>query len=367
MVNYKPSFAIGFFCVAMISAAAAAPPVRGVWLSNVGSDAMSSRAGLVEVVARCKAAGLNTIYPVVWNRGYTLYHSPLMEREFGVGMDPRLKGFNSLRELIPLAHAEGIRVVAWFEYGFATSYQEPDGGRLLRQRPHWRAIDRHGKLVSRNGFQWMNAFDPEVQDFMLAMLEEVVREYDIDGVQGDDRLPACPNNAGYDPKTIDLYRAEHNGAAPPRNYADPQWTQWRCDKLSKFVERAYCQLKATDPDVCVSWAPSVWPWGRDEYLQDWPRWAREGWGDEFCPQVYRRRLDEYEATLLAVKSQVPAGALPKVHPGVLIALGHGYDVSTAQLRGMIELNRQLGFAGEVFFYYEGLRRNPERFKSLYSD
>jgi uncharacterized lipoprotein YddW (UPF0748 family) len=367
MVNFKASFAIWFVSAALVSAATAAPPVRGVWLSNVGSDAMASRAGLVQVVARCKAVGVNTIYPVVWNRGYTLYPSPLMEREFGVAMDPRLRGFDPLKELIELAHAEGIRVVAWFEFGFAASYQQPDGGRILRNRPEWRALDRKGKLVSRNGFQWMNAFDPAVQDFMLAMLKEVVSKYDVDGVQGDDRLPACPNTAGYDAKTIATYRAEHNGAAPPSNYADPEWTQWRSDKLSDFVERTYRELKAMEPDLCVSWAPSVWPWSRNQYLQDWPRWAREGWGDEFCPQVYRRRLDEYRATLEAVREQVPAEALPKVYPGVLVALAAGYDVPSTRLRGMIDTNRELGFEGEVFFYYEGLRRNAAVFDTLYDE
>ncbi|TWT93421.1 hypothetical protein Pla108_39150 [Botrimarina colliarenosi] len=351
----------------LFSTTLATEPVRGVWLAHLSKGGQSSGDYLKSVVDRCDAVGVNTIYVVTWNRGVTLYPSELMRREFGVTIDPRLEGSDPLAKLIELAHAADIRVVAWFEFGFSCSYHHPEGGPLLERRPEWAALDRQGALVSRNGFQWMNAFDPAVQDFLLAMLKEVVINYDIDGVQGDDRLPALPNTGGYDPLTVALYRSEHNGAAPPDDPKDADWIQWRADKLSRFVERAYHELKALDPELCVSWAPSVWPWSRNNYLQDWPRWAREGWGDEFCPQVYRRDPKSYRTTLAAMKQQVPAEALSKVFPGVLIALGGGYDLPSEKVRAMVEINRELGFTGEVFFYYEGLNEHAAVFDSLYSE
>lgn len=344
----------------------AAEPVRGVWLASVGSESIASREGLTEVVAHCKRVGINTIFVVTWNRGVTLYPSELMRREFGVAIDPRLAGRDPLAELIELAHAEEIKVVAWFEFGFSCSYRQPDGGALLKRRPGWAALDREGALVSRNRFQWMNAFDPEVQDFLLAMLKEVVTRYDVDGVQGDDRLPALPNSGGYDPLTVSLYAKEHGGAAPPDDPRDPEWTQWRADRLSRFVERAYRELKAIDPELCVSWSPSVYPWSKENYLQDWPRWLREGWGDLFCPQVYRKDLDSYRQTLRALaEDQVPAELRSKVAPGVLIALADGYDLPSERVRQMVEINRELGFRGEVFFYYDGLRQHADTFETLY--
>lgn len=364
----KAFFVPLFFCGWLLATTSiAAEPVRGVWLASVGSQAMSTRDALAETVQRCKRSGINTIFVVTWNRGVTLYPSELMRREFGVAIDPRLEGRDPLQELIELAHAEGIEVHAWFEFGFSCSYQLPDGGSLLEKRPEWAARDRDGQLVSKNGFQWMNSFDPQVQDFLLAMLKEVVTNYDVDGVQGDDRLPALPSTGGYDPLTVALYQSEHNGASPPANPRDPAWIQWRADKLSLFVERVYRELKALDPDVCVSWAPSVWPWSRDNYLQDWPRWAREGWGDLFCPQVYRKDLASYRTTLAEVVDQVPAKVLPKIAPGVLIALADGYDLPSEQIAAMVEINRELGFAGEVFFYDGGLKQHATIFKTLYEE
>lgn len=345
-----------------------AEPVRGVWVANVGSDSLYSADGVKQTVANCKRAGINTIFVVTWNRGVTLYPSAVMEREFGVAIDPLLAGRDPLKELIDAAHAEGLKVVAWFEFGFSCSYQRTDGGPLIAKRPEWAALGPDGNLVSRNGFQWMNGFDPAVQDFLLSLLKEAVAKYDLDGVQGDDRLPALPNTAGYDPLTVALYQADHDGAAPPRDPYDEAWTQWRADRLSEFVQRAYRELKAMDPELCVSWAPSVYPWSKQNYLQDWPRWLREGWGDLFCPQVYRRSPEAYASTLAPIATQqVRAEDLRKVAPGVLIALADGYDVPTADIAQMVQANRDAGFAGEVFFYYDGLQQHAQLFDTLYDE
>lgn len=48
----------------------------------------------------------------------------------------------------------------WFEYGFATSYNDPTGGPILRSRPKWQAKDQNGILATKNNFQWMNGFLP---------------------------------------------------------------------------------------------------------------------------------------------------------------------------------------------------------------
>lgn len=354
-------------------AAPAAPatadePVRGVWLASVGSQAMLSREGLREVVASCKRVGLNTIFVVTWNRGYTLYPSDVMRREFGVAIDPRLAGRDPLAELIEEAHAEGLRVVAWFEFGFSCSYRLEDGGPLLAKRPGWAALDPRGRLVSKNGFQWMNAFDPEVQGFVLSLLKEVVAKYDVDGVQGDDRLPALPVTGGYDRKTRLLYAVQHAGVDPPRDPHNAAWVQWRADRLSRFAQRAYRELKALDPALCVSWSPSVYPWSKQNYLQDWPRWVREGWGDLFCPQVYRRDVAAYRECLRQItEEQVAPELLAKVAPGVLIALAEGYDLPSGRVREMVAANREFGFAGEVFFYYDGLKQHAGVFEDLYAD
>ena len=149
-------------------------PVRGVWVANVASTTMSSIEGINEFVDLADRCGINTLYVVVWNRGMTTYPSEIMRQESGQACDPRYEQFDVLRAIIKAAHAKGVRVIAWFEFGFSCSYRKPDGGWLIRKHPDWAALDLEGNLVSKNGFQWMNGFRPEVQDFVLSLLKEIL-------------------------------------------------------------------------------------------------------------------------------------------------------------------------------------------------
>ncbi|MBV6655942.1 MAG: family 10 glycosylhydrolase, partial [Mameliella sp.] len=337
-------------------------PTRGVWLTNVDSEALFSKAGLQEAVDHCARLGFNTIYTVTWNRGHTLYPSSVMKEAFGVTIDPKLEGRDPLQELIELAHAKDIKVIAWFEFGFASSYQEADGGYLLRQKPHWAARDSAGQVVSKNGFQWMNAFDPEVQDFVLSLVKEVVQNYDVDGIQGDDRLPALPSLAGYDSLTINAYQAEHNGQSPPINYKDTAWVDWRANRLNDFMGRMSKELRAMEAGLILSFSPSIYPWSKFEYLQDWPTWVSNGWVDEICPQVYRYNIKDYKNALNSIVSEQVA---PENHsilaPGILLKVGP-YIASDTLLSQMVEHNRSLGLKGEVFFFYEGIKRQEAFFE-----
>ena len=127
---------------------------------------------------------------------------------------------------------------AWFEYGFSSSYSA-QGGPIIAKKPSWKALDSQGNLVVKNGFDWLNGFDEEVQNFMISLFLEVINNYKIDGVQGDDRLPALPSTAGYDPKTVEMYKKENAGKEPPKDYRDDDWINWRVSKLNKFMKRLY--------------------------------------------------------------------------------------------------------------------------------
>jgi uncharacterized lipoprotein YddW (UPF0748 family) len=341
--------------------------VRGVWLTNVDSDAMTSREKLRVTVELCKELGINTIFVVTWNRAMTLYPSRVMEQLTGIKIDPRFNGRDPLKELIEEAKPRGIKVFAWFEFGFSCSYDDPDGGIIIRRKPHWASRGVDGKIVSKNKFQWMNAFLPEVQDFVLSLLKEVVQNYDVDGIQGDDRLPAVPSETGYDSSTVARYKAEHGGNEPPRYHKDFEWITWRAEILNDYMKRIARELRALKPALVISMSPSIYPWSKEEYLQDWPTWLREGWVDLVCPQVYRYNIDSYKRELaIMLTRQVRPEDRFRVAPGVLLKVSP-YLASEELLRQMTQANREAGLNGEVFFFYEGVKPRVEFFKALYRE
>jgi uncharacterized lipoprotein YddW (UPF0748 family) len=355
MKQLFPLFCLFFLSCSAQRAQHTSTPVLGTWVTNVASDALTSPEKVRETVQRCKAFGLNTIYVVVWNKGMTMYPSDVVEQYIGLRQDPVYKGFDPIKAIIEEGHKAGLRVGAWFEYGFAYNYG--DSLSVWSQRyPHWAGRNVKGHLLQKNKFYWWNSLHPEVQAFMTKLVLEVVRKYNVDAVQGDDRLPAMPGEGGYDSYTRNLYAQEHGGKQPPSNHADSAWVQWRADRLSQYIQGLYREVKKLKPRCTVSWAPSIYPWSKEQYLQDWPAWLNGGYADEILPQLYRYNIEAYEKILKELATQVKPAQRSRVFPGLLTSLGDGYLVSQEMLEAMIRLNRQYGFNGECTFYYEGLKK-----------
>ena len=326
--------------------------MRGVWITTTASTALDNNDNILQTVDNCKKSGINNIFVVVYNNARTIYPSDVMFKLTGSRQLEKFQGRDPLKEMITAAKTAGIKVHAWFEYGFSSSYSA-QGGSIIAAKPKWAARDQNGALVVKNGFDWLNAFDPEVQQYMIDLFKEVASNYDIDGVQGDDRLPALPSTAGYDDYTIAQYKLENNGALPPTNIKDAGWLNWRAKKLNAFMKRLHKEMKTLKPGIQVTMSPSAYPWSLEEYLQDWPTWVDSSWVDAVIPQCYRYDIAAYTATILQQKSYYRNNNIP-IYPGVLIKSGT-YLASPGFLSQMIQGNRNNGFKGEVFFFYEGVK------------
>jgi uncharacterized lipoprotein YddW (UPF0748 family) len=329
--------------------------IRGVWITNTDSQVLHSQKNIGEAMEFLANTGFNVVFPVVWNKAKTLHTSKVMQETFGVEIEPLFSGRDPLAELVNEAHRVGLKVMPWFEYGFASSYNL-NGGMLLTKKPEWAAKDSQGKLLKKNGFEWLNAFDPQVQDFFLNLVLEVVHNYDVDGIQGDDRFPALPSEGGYDELTVKRYcQTFHQN--PPSNSKDKQWLQWRANILTDFLAQLYNKIKQVNPKILVSVAPNIYDWALKEYLQDSPAWLEKGLLDIIHPQIYRRDFLNYKLVVdRLVKEQFTTTTLPRLAPGILIKVGD-YRISAELLLKKIEYNRSSGIYGEVLFFYEGLRQN----------
>ncbi len=339
--------------------------IRGVWITNVDSDVLFDRENTAEAMQYLADRGFNVVFPVVWNAGYTLYPSEVMREYFGDEylIDPRFTNpdRDPLQDIIDEAQKHGIEVIPWFEYGFASSH-DADGGHIIEAYPHWAAKDVDGNLLTKNNFEWMNAFHHEVQEFMLALIAEVIENYEIDGIQGDDRLPALPAEGGYSDYTRELYYDEF-GEQPPEDYLQEGFIQWKADKLSDFGEELFDMVKGYDPELIVSLSPSIYDWSKYEYLQDWPEWVRRGIVDIIHPQVYRydidayidalRETDHYFRQALEDRDQNTGRDQPIYHaPGVLIKVGDRYN-GPEYVKQALDYHHELELDGEVYFFYEG--------------
>ena len=362
--------------------------IRGVWITTTDSKVLNTRENIAEAMKFLANTGFNVVFPVVWNKGFTNYPSKIMLKNFGVEINPDLikndKDRDPLAELIAEAKKVNIAVIPWFEYGFMNYYQKQDK-RIIIKKPKWAALNYSLEELNVNGFYWLNAFDPEVQQFLLDLFLEVVTKYEVAGIQGDDHFPCFPMEGGYNPETTALYYQEFKEQPPkppkrrtnPQETLDPlwqdqewlrqwkQWVRWRADILSNLLSRVYREIINVNPELIISMSPSVFPWGYDNYLQDSQTWVDLGLVDLIHPQVYRDQLENYQKDIDRLcKEQFSQQQLPQLIPGILLNKKGTYRITPEYLSDAIKSNRCFGIQGEVLFFYEGLREDNDSLANI---
>jgi len=320
--------------------------IRGVWLTNVASGVLFSPWGINRAIAQLSKLNFNTVYPVVWNRGHTFYPSAVATQEPLLAI-MRLNG-DVLADIIQQGHRQGLRVIPWFEYGFMTTIHS----QLARRHPSWITQSLTQKSDPENPqLLWLNPLHPEVQQFILDLIKEVVSQYDVDGIQLDDHF-GMPVELGYDPYTIERYQQEHYGNPPPNSPLNSEWMRWRANKISEFMGEIVQTVKSIKPDCIISLSPNPQAFAYKHYLQDWQTWVQRGWVDELVLQVYRDELSRFTAELNQPAVRMARRTIP-VSIGILTGT-LGDPIPFEQIQAQVEAVRDRAFDGVSFFYWETL-------------
>ncbi|MCU0567259.1 MAG: glycoside hydrolase family 10 protein [Oculatellaceae cyanobacterium Prado106] len=327
--------------------------LRGVWLTNVDSQVMFSEAGIQQAFQQLANLRFNTVYPAVWNWGYTQYPSKVTGQTFGVTVDPREPGLqdrDALAEMVAIGHRRGLQIIPWFEFGFMTTAESE----LASQHPGWVTRRRDGTEIWQEGIydrRWLNPFHPEVQQFIQNLVLEIVTQYDIDGIQFDDHF-GLPTEFGYDPYTVQLYRQDHRGQSPPSDPQNPEWIRWRANKITSFQRQLFRAIKDQKEGVIVSLSPNRYDFALNRHLQDWRTWEREGLIEELILQVYTNRIDGFLTELARPEVQEARSHIPTAI-GILTGL-KDRPIPIRQVEEQVRTVRQQGFPGVSFFFYETL-------------
>ena len=285
-----------------------APPreFRGAWVATVtnidwpsqpGLPAAAQRAEALALLDRARAIGLNALILQVRPAGDAIYPSALepwseyLSGEQGRAPEP---AYDPLAFWVQEAHRRGLELHAWFNpyrARHSTAKSPLAAPHLALRRP---------ELVKRYGAQlWMDPGEPEAAAQTLAVVADVVRRYDIDGVHIDDYfypypLPVPGAAAGVEePFPDDEAYARYRIAGGP--LARDDWRRANVDALVQALHRTVHEIK---PWVRLGISPfgigkpelrPAFVVGFSQYdklYADVERWLAQGWLDYLAPQLY---------------------------------------------------------------------------------
>ncbi|MFZ4724327.1 MAG: glycoside hydrolase family 10 protein [Paludibacter sp.] len=376
-----------FFCITNF--VHAKEGIRGVWVPDPQyTDVLKSYRNVQNFVASLDSLNFNSIFIVSYALNKTLYPSKVLLKNTNYShidstslMSPFMKTYNMplksptsdpVRDLITEAHKRSIKVFFWFEFGFMADIKlaTPENNTILAKHPDWVGIGNDGKPASYNNHDYyFNSFNPKVQKYLLDLIVESIKKYpDVDGIQGDDRLPASCINSGYDRVTVARYKSVHKGKNPPSNFKDSAWVRWRLDILNHFGKTLYKKVKATNKNVMVSFAPNPYPWCKENLMQEWPQWVSSGICDLLAVQCYKYDSIGYRNTVKQAQSYIITDKKQLFVPGIILMVS-GKISDAQQLKKQVLINRELKTDGDIFFYNEGLRKPEIKavIKELYTD
>jgi uncharacterized lipoprotein YddW (UPF0748 family) len=281
---------------------------RAAWVATVahidwprapGLPAAQQREQALAILDRAQQIGLNALILQVRPAADALYPSPLepwselLSGEPGRAPQPP---WDPLAFWVREAHARALELHAWFN-PFRARHSSAKGAPAATHR-----ANTHPAQVKRYGDQlWLDPGDPAAAEHSLAVVADVLRRYEVDGIHIDDYfypypLPAPGATPGSglevpfpDDESYAAYRL--GGGALARD-------DWRRDNVNRFVRRFHEQARRIKPWVRVGVSP--FGIGRpdrrppgitgfsqyDKLYADVELWLAEGWLDYLAPQLY---------------------------------------------------------------------------------
>ncbi len=324
--------------------------VRAVWLATTAGldwpktvDTGEQQASLRKIVQYLKTANFNTIFFQARARGDAYYRSryePWAENLTGImGQDP---GWDPLAFVIAEAHRYGMEVHAWINvYKVRSSMIVPASPlHPARANPDW--------VVPYTGEYWLDPGIPDARTYLINVVLDMVRNYDLDGINFDYLRYPGPDFA--DDNSYRKFGGSMNRET------------WRVQNITRFVTEVYDRAIQLKPMLKVGSSPVgvAATEGEQEsrlqlrnYSQDAPAWLRLRKQDYVSPQVYwdlgESKSDPDFAQLVRRWRNFSYGR--HVYTGIAAYKPEVAEEITAQ----IDTARQNRTDGQSFFRYENIQ------------
>jgi uncharacterized lipoprotein YddW (UPF0748 family) len=272
---------------------------RAAWVATVANINWPSKPGLTVDSQKKEAIALldflaahhfNAVIFQVRPQADALYQSSLEPWSYyltgtqGKAPEPF---YDPLQFWIEAAHERGLELHVWLNP--YRSHHKSGGpvtdSSLVKRKPHL-------NLFLKDGYWWLNPALKETKAHSTAVVMDIVKRYDIDGVHFDDYFyPYREYNKGEDfPDSTSYAAYQSQGGKLSRG-------DWRRNAVNSFISNLYRQIKKEKKWVKFGLSPfGMWRPGYPEGIccfdqydvlyADAKLWLNKGWIDYFSPQLY---------------------------------------------------------------------------------
>lgn len=275
------------------------------WPSKPGLPAIEQQQQFIRRLDQLVKMGCNSVIVQIRPAADAFYASkmePWSRYLTGKQGQPPFPYYDPLQFMIEETHKRNIEFHAWFNpfRALVDSKKNPNPpDHITLKHPEW--------IIAYGGKSYINPGVPEAREYVIKVITDVVKRYDIDAVHLDDyfypyRIAGLEFNDGGSYNTFSM---------GINNRED-----WRRNNVTLFVANLNTNIKAIKPYVKFGISPfGVWrnaskdPEGSmtrggqtnyDDLYSDIRLWLEKGWIDYALPQLYwehRHRAAPFEVLL----------------------------------------------------------------------
>jgi uncharacterized lipoprotein YddW (UPF0748 family) len=307
-----------------VDPAYAQPEIRAMWLDRGTLVRAGSPERLEIIFDRLAAAGINTVFIETLNASYPIYPSRVAPQR-----NPLIRRWDPLATAVELAHERDMELHAWI-WAFAAGNQLHNRlvrqpldypGPVLNAHPTWAGYDNRGNIIPLG--QTKPFFDPansEVRDYLLRLIQEIITNYDVDGIQLDYirypfQDPSADRTYGYGVAARQQFQAlsgvDPLNLSPRIDFQQPpavqerqqalwnRWTEFRIQQVTSFVAEVSQLVRRQRPEIVLSTAVFAIPEHErlQKIQQDWGTWADRGLVDWIVLMSYAQDTNAFESLI----------------------------------------------------------------------
>lgn len=323
-----------------------------------------------QAVKKGKSLGMNCIIVHVRPFGDAMYKSKYFPWSKCIsGKQGKNPGYDSLKIMTQVAHANGMKIEAWINpYRVAsgsTNYKKLSTKNPARKWHNKKKTRRN--VLAYKGSLYYNPAKAQVRNLIVNGVKEIVENYDVDGIHMDDyfypTFSSSNVNSAFDAKE---YRAS-TMAKEKENIVS-----FRRKQVNMLVKAIHSAVKSIDPSVTFGISPA----GnidnltsRYSYYVDINKWLNSSdYVDYICPQIYWGFKHPYAKFDRVTNRWMNAAKSKKVKVYIGIAVyraGHNIGAGSAErrewrtdaniLKKQVQYARKKGCDGFAFFDYQDLK------------
>ena len=338
--------------------------LKGIWIRPTSK----TETGIITTLDKLKNAGINNIFLETYFHGKTIFPSKTMEKYGFYTQNEIFAGIDPLKIWITEAHKRNIKVNIWFEAFYIGNKPQVDK-QILAVHPEWsnvnlRNIDAQLPVAStseHNGY-FLDPANPEVQTFLVELVDEIIQTYNPDGFNFDYcRYPQSiaaryagytASNWGYTKYAREQFQYEYGVDPASLSFGTKNWYEWdnyRRDNITQFIQKVSKLCRQNKILITAVVFPNK-NMALETKQQDWVTWSDNNYIDAFTPLYLTCDAKTIKVMIFdMLKDMSPR---TKLYAGLFVTFMNG---SSEDLIRQIHETRKLNLGGIILFDYAHLQ------------